>query len=314
MSQCAKTIGCLMIVLCLFAPISQSQQPSVSQLMLLHVRVTDPTDKAVLDVPQSSFQVTEDGIPQKISLFINSEVPLSYGLVIDCSGSLHSQFKDVMRAADKIVESNKPKDETFLIRFISSDKQEVVQDSTSDKAALHSALEGYYIEGGASAVVDAIFLSAQKAAQMKTYGEVRRHILILVTDGEDRVSYYNQKQLFQLLPAIDVQIFTIALTKELNGDVRKKAVNFLTRLGAETGGRTYFPTSPADIDRIAGEIINDIRKQYVIGYESSGGDPTKDFHKVEVTIGDNAGQEKRVAITRVGYRVRKNADPNRKGE
>src|SRR6185369_3727859 len=142
MSQCAKTIGCLMIVLCLFAPISQSRQPSVSQLMLLHVRVTDPTDKAVLDVPQSSFQVTEDGIPQKISLFINSEVPLSYGLVIDCSGSLHSQFKDVMRAADKIVESNKPKDETFLIRFISSDKQEVVQDSTSDKAALHSALEG----------------------------------------------------------------------------------------------------------------------------------------------------------------------------
>jgi VWFA-related protein len=314
MSQCAKTIGCLLIVLCLFAPISQSQQPSVSQLMLLHVRVTDPTDKAVLDVPQSSFQVTEDGIPQKISLFINSEVPLSYGLVIDCSGSLHSQFKDVMQAAGRVVMSNKPNDETFLIRFISSNKVNVEQETTSDKQLLLHALAGYYIEGGASAVVDAVYLSAQKAAQMKTSGEVRRHILILITDGDDRVSYYSQKDLFQLLPAIDVQIFTIALTKELQSNVREKAVKFLTRLSAETGGKTYLVASPADIDRVANEVINDIRMQYVIGYESSGGDPKKDFHKVQVTIGDNAGQEKRVAITRVGYRVRKNTDPNRKGE
>lgn len=315
MTRPAKITASLLIVLCLLASASQSQQPaSVSQLMLLHVRVTDASDKAVLDVPESSFQVTEDGIPQKISFFINSEVPLSYGLVIDASGSLHSQFKDVMRAAGKIVESNRPKDETFLIRFISSDKQEVVQDSTSDKAALHSALESYYIEAGSSAVIDAVYLSAQKAAQMKTYGEVRRHVLILVTDGEDRASYYDQKALFQLLPAIDVQIFTIALTKALEPDARKKAVNFLTRLGAETGGRTYFPASPADMEHIANEIINDIRKQYVIGYESSGGDPKKNVHKVQVTIGDNASQEKRVAITRVGYRVRKSPDPNRKGE
>lgn len=304
MTRYTKTIGCLMILLCLFAPISQSQQ-NVSQLMLLHVRVTNPSDKAVLDVPESSFQVTEDGIPQKISLFINSEVPLSYGLVIDSSGSLHSQFKEVMRAAEMIVESNKPKDETFLIRFISSDKVEVLQEPTSDKLQLRLALDGNYIEGGASAVVDAVYLSAQKAAEMKTYGEVRRHILILVTDGEDRASYYDQKQLFQLLPAIDVQIFTIALTKELKSGVRDKAVKLLTRLSAETGGKTYFPASKADIERIANEIINDIRMQYVIGYESSGGDLKKDFHKVQVTIGDNANQEKRVAITRVGYRVRK---------
>lgn len=282
-------------------------------MVLLHVRVTDPNDRAVLDVPESSFQVTEDGIPQKISLFINSEIPLSYGLVIDSSGSLRSQFVMVVRAAQRIVTTNRPADETFIIRFISSDKIEVAQEPTSDKVQLVRILEGFYVEGGASAIVDAIYLSAQKLAEMKTHNEVRRRILVLVTDGEDRVSWYKQEQLFQLLAGIDVQIYTIALTNELKPDARDKAIKFLTKLGDETGGRTYFPESAMDLGRIANEISNDIRTQYVIGYEPSG-DAKKDFHKVQVTIGDNAGQEKRVAITRVGYRTRKSSDPTRKGE
>src|SRR5215510_13163705 len=77
------------------------------QTVLLHVRVTDPNDKAVLDVPESSFQVTEDGTPQKITVFMNKEIPLSYGLVIDASASIHSQINQVLNAAGRIVLSNR---------------------------------------------------------------------------------------------------------------------------------------------------------------------------------------------------------------
>jgi Ca-activated chloride channel family protein len=276
-----------------------------TQTVVLHVRVTDPNDKAVLDVPESSFQVTEDGVPQKISFFINKEVPLSYGLLIDASGSMRSQIYQVLEAGGRIVLSNRPSDETFLIRFISSDKITVEVEPTSNKAALLKALEGFYVEGGSSAIVDAVYLGAQKLAEQKDTGQLRRRILIVVTDGEDRVSFYKQDALFQLLGANNIQVFTIALTKDLKPSSRDKAMKLLTRLALDTGGRTYFPESTSDIERMAGEIINDIRMQYVIAYEPAADDTRKDFHKVLVTIAENPNQEKRVAITRVGYQSRK---------
>lgn len=301
-----RVSGSFVIVILLLwlscASIAQTQ--TQTQTVLLHVRVTDPADKAVLDVPQSSFQVTEDGVPQKITVFMNKEIPLSYGLLIDASGSMRSQITQVINAAARIVLSNRPADETFVVRFVSSDKIYVEVEPTSDKAALFKALEGFYVEGGSSAVVDAVYLGAEKLAEQKDAAELRRRVLILVTDGEDRASFYKQEKLFQLLSANNIQIFTIGLTKDLKAS-RSKAVEFLNKLGVDTGGRTYFPASTSDIDRIAGEIINDIRTQYVIGYEPSGGDPSKDFHKVEVSITENPNQEKRVAITRVGYKSRK---------
>lgn len=292
-----------MIILVLWLSCASSAQRQ-NQVVLLHVRVTDPADKPVLDVPESSFQVTEDGVPQKISFFINKEVPLSYGLVIDASGSMHSQINQILEAAGRIVLSNRPSDDTFVVKFVSSDKIYVEQEPTSDKTALFKALDGFYIETGQSAVLDAIYLSAQKLAQQKDTGQLRRRILILVTDGEDRVSFYKQDTLFELLGAYNIQVFTVAFTRDLPGNSRDKAMKLLKRLALDTGGRTYYPVSKTDVERIAGEIINDIRMQYVIGYEPSGGDPHKDFHKVQVSISENPNQEKRVAITRVGYQSR----------
>jgi Ca-activated chloride channel homolog len=300
-----------LVVACLVATSSPSvdakpgpaQTTLPARMVILHVRVTDADGNAVTDVPQSGFQVTEDGIPKEIELFMNREIPLSYGLVIDSSGSMRSQFSQVIRAGQVIVASNKPGDETFIIRFVSSDKIETAQEPTSDKARLLNTLNQFYVEGGASAVVDAVYLSAQKLAEQKDAGGLRRRVLVLVTDGEDRSSFYKKETLFQMLAANDVQIFTIGLTQEVTQN-RDKAIEFLTELGSETGGRTFFPSSALDIERISKQIINDIRTQYVIGYMPSG-DSTKDFHKVLVSIAENPNQEKRVAITRVGYKNRR---------
>jgi Ca-activated chloride channel homolog len=276
------------------------------QMVFLHVRVIDPTNKPVRDVPQTAFQVTEDGVPQKIEFFTSEEVPLTYGLVIDCSGSMRSQLELVVRAGVNIVNSNTPDDETFVIRFISSDKIEKLQELTSDKQVLRNGLESLYVEGGQTAVVDAIYLSADYLAQQKSDpGKVRRRALILVSDGEDRNSFYKKEQLFGFLAAKDTQIYTIGLPNELKGKKREDAILFLSKLATDTGGRTFFPTSPSDIASISNEIIRDIRTQYVIGYVPSNGDSAKGFHKTVVSISDDPNREKRVAVTRVGYSTQK---------
>ena len=268
------------------------------QMVVLNVRVTDVSGRAVADVPQSSFQVTEDGVPQQIQVFLNRDLPLSYGLVIDNSGSLHEYIKKVVDASVRIVNSNTDADETFIVRFVSSDKIETVQDVTSNKKLLIAGLEGLYIEAGQTAVIDAVYLSAQRLAHMKS-AKPRRKVLVLVTDGEDRNSYYREKDLLELLNTYESQIYIVGLTEVVKPDKRDKALRLLRRLAGETGGRLFLPSSPRELDRIADEIINDIRTQYVIGYVPTSS--SKDFQKVQVSIADNPNQEKLIAVSWVGY-------------
>ena len=281
-------------------PPSSAQKP---QRVLLHVRVTDAANTPVRDVPQQAFQVTEDGVPQKIEFFMNEEVPLTYGLLIDCSGSMRTQLRQVVDAGKKIVNTNKPEDETFLVRFVSSDIIETVQELTSDKQLLINGLDSLFVEGGQTAVYDAVYLGAEYLIKKRDPNKVRRRAIILVSDGEDRNSYYKKDHVLRHLVASDIQVFTIALTNDVPGNKVDKVFSFLAQLASDTGGRTFFANRPEDIARISSEIIRDIRSQYVIGYIPSSGNPAKGFNKVLVSLSENPSdtqnREKRAAITRV---------------
>jgi Ca-activated chloride channel family protein len=277
-----------------------SEATADARMVVLNVRVTDAESHAVLDVNGDAFSVVEDGVPQKITFFSKEEVPVSYGLVIDNSGSLRSQLDKVIQSGVKIVNSNKVGDETFLIRFISSDKIETVQDVTADKHLLIDGLTDLYVEGGQTAVIDAVYLAADKLSKQK-FESLHRRALILVTDGEDRRSFYKQEKLFELLGQSDIQIYVVAFTGELKGKAQQRATELLKRLATDTGGRAFFPQSKADLGRIADEIINDIRTQYLVGYVPVNQKAPTSFHKVEVSIAGDPNKDKRIAITRIGY-------------
>jgi len=72
-------------------------------------------------------------------------------------------------------------------------------------------------------------------------------------------------------------------------------------LATDTGGRPFFPSSPADLEHISEEIINDIRTQYIIGYVPTGTDRNKSFHKIDVSIANDPQRQKSIAVTRLGY-------------
>ena len=271
-----------------------------NRMVVLNVRVLDSEGKSVADVPQSNFQITEDGVPQKISLFVNDRVLLRYGLMIDNSGSLRSQFPNVVRTASTIVNSNAADDEAFLIRFISSEKIETVQELTNDKARLIAGVESLYIEMGQTAILDAIYLGADYLVKQKGDDpNIRRKALVLITDGEERISYHRQDAVFRLLGSNGIQVFIIALTSELEKDKQEKAMNFVAQLANETGGKAFFPSSVTELNNIAKGLINDLRRQYVIGYVPTGGDSKKEFHKIQVSITENPNHDKRVAVTHV---------------
>jgi Ca-activated chloride channel homolog len=193
------------------------------------------------------------------------------------------------------------------VRFISSDKIEQVLDFTSDKAALVKALGSLYTEGGQTAIIDAVYVSFEHLAENRKPAagdQYLRRALILVTDGEDRSSHYGRKDLAALLNRHDIQIFVIGLVNEIERGGQKaceKAIDLLNFIARETGGRAFFPNSIEELAGIAEEITRDMRTQYLIGYVPAGGGQKDSFHKVEVTVADAQGRDKRTAVTRVGY-------------
>ncbi len=281
-----------------------------TSLVDLHVRVIDRNNRPVNDVRPEEFRVYENGVPQQIFSISKHEVPVSYGLAVDTSGSLRSQLPTVIEAGKTIVNSNKPGDETFLVRFISSDKIETVQDFTSSKDLLLDGLDSLYTEGGQTAVIDAVYLSAERVGQYKKGddNDRRRRALIVVTDGEDRASYYKQDQLFRLLREEDVQIYVIGFVNELEKEgglikksPRDRAVSLINRLANETGGRAFFPNSLSELPEIANQITRDLRTQYIVSYYPTNKAHDGSYRAVRVTVADERGHDKRIAITRPGY-------------
>src|SRR6266567_611292 len=280
-----------------------------TELVTLHVRVIDRNNHPINSLRQDEFKILENGEPQRIFSFTSEEVPVIYGLAVDTSGSLRPAFEQVLNAAKAIINSNKRGDETFLERFISSDKIETVQDFTTNKDALLDGLDSLYIEGGQTAVIDGVYLAAEHVAEYKKGGDDdrRRRALIVVTDGEDRASYYPETELFKRLREEDVQIYLIGFVNELDADkgfIRKsprdKAVALINKLAAETGGRAFFPQSISELPQIANEIVRDLRTQYVISYDPTNKAHDGTYRAIKVVLDQPTGSDKLIALTRPG--------------
>lgn len=279
-----------------------------TELVNLNVRVVDRFNRSVANLKQGDFQVYEDRVLQPIGFFSTEEVPTNYTLVIDNSGSLREQLEQVIDAGKTIIGTNRPDDETSIIRFVSSDKIMLEQDFTSEKQDLMDALDNLYIEGGQTAIIDAVYLAADRINEYeKVRNDAKRRALILVTDGEDRDSVYNEKQLFELLRETNVQIYVVGFVEELDSDgsiirksPQKKAKKFLTRLAEDTGGKVYFPKATNELQSIAVDIANELRTQYSIGYVPTNDRKDGTFRNIRVVVKEGPNKQRRIALTRTG--------------
>jgi len=276
----------------------------------LNVRVVNSSNRPVNNLNQSHFRVYEDDVLQPITSFTTAEVPIINALVIDNSRSLRTQLGKVIEAGKIIVSANRPKDESTIVRFVSRDKIEVVQDFTSNKSSLNDALDNLFVEGGQTAIIDAVYQTAKKVEQYQNSqqkDDVKLRALILVSDGDDRGSSYKEQQLFELLRESNVQIYAVGFVNELSKEPdpsgmsrQEKAKAFLTRLTQETGGKVYFPNSIDELSQIASDISGELRTQYLILYTPTNATRDGTFRKIKVVIGEGPNKEKRIAITRTG--------------
>jgi Ca-activated chloride channel homolog len=294
--------GCLMIAV-VAASFAQASGPRVN----LSLIVADKTNKSVSTFRKEDVRVFEDKVEQTILSIEPDERSVDVGLLIDASGSLRSLLPSVLEAAQQIIRNQRAPDEFFIESFVSSDKIARVQDFTGDVNVLIDALKLIKIQPGQSAVLDGIYTGAVYLAKHNNTA-IRRKVLILITDGEDRNSRSRLNEVLKQLRAEDIQVFVIGLITDLDNEVliarqnpQDKARKLLTTLAEQSGGLVFFPRNRNDLINAANLIGDALRAQFRIIYQSSK-EPTKtESRKVEVKLSSTSGEKLKAIAPRSYY-------------
>ena len=266
--------------------------------VLLNVTVHDKKGSYVPNLPRESFQVFEEGRPEKIEYFLKEDVPVTMGVVIDASRSMRPKYREVLSAVIAFIQASNPDDQTFLVHFNEQARLSLPAATrfTDDVQLLRTALLRVAPDGQ-TALYDAIHLALKHAAD----GTWDKRVLVVLSDGGDNASRIDFDQLFSHVTRSDTIVYAIGLADEFNEDRNPKV---LKRLSRATGGRAYFPRRLADVVEICKSIAEDIRSQYLIGYTPDNLAMDGTFRRIRVAAQTPEGR--RLAVrTREGYYARR---------
>ncbi len=275
-----------------------------TDLVSLDVSVVDQNNLPVFDLNKADFSVFEDKVKQTIENVSREEVPVSFGLVIDTSGSMKSKLQTVTDASLLLIKQMRQDDEAFVAPFKA--EPELAQDFTSDKRELEDALRELYTSGG-TALLDAIIATADYAHEK---GKQRRKALVIISDGLEKNSSVKEREVMEAIKEDEVQVYLVGFIDEdmeekslFGKSPAKKAKELLMRIADDSGGRAYFPKDISEIPIITAQIAKDLRTQYVVSYYPSNDKRDGSFRTVSVAV-NQKGNRKLIAHTRRGYYAR----------
>jgi Ca-activated chloride channel family protein len=201
-----------------------------------------------------------------------NEKKVFYAVLIDNTGSLRTQFDYVKSLGKGVIEHIPQHGVISLFNFTTQgdvlNRTAVVTSGvpwTEDKTALDDFILGLTIRPGRTVLFDGIYSIAEtlnnKANLDKDAPSVK--IIIVITDGEDRVSKINDKLLIEKLKETGIKFYAIGLVSELdveggliNKSPKTKAVDFMKRAAKETGGRAVFPkSSKTELSSLINELF-----------------------------------------------------------
>jgi Ca-activated chloride channel family protein len=277
---------------------AQAPAPIRVEVSLVNVgfSVRDQRGNLVTNLTQDDIEITEDGVPQKISFFARStDVPLTLGLIMDVSGSQQSFIKphhnDLQAFLKTVLQ---PEDRAFLVCF--GNNLRLMSDHSNSARDLVDALrefeKGKHVEDFpiigprehrvlGTAFYDAIYHSS---TQMMQNIERGRRALIIFSDGEDNSSAHHMMEAIEAAQANDVLLFTIRYTEVRDGRLNarnKYGMGVMERIARETGGADFDGTGKGLLNGFR-QIDEQLRSSFELGYHTSNPSGDKTFHKIAI--------------------------------
>jgi VWFA-related protein len=257
-----------------------------SNLVLIPVTVTDDNNRFVKGLEKEHFNLYEDKVEQLISHFASEDVPISVGIVFDCSGSMGNKLGKSREAVAQFLRISNPDDEFLLVTFANS--AELLVPLTTDSSEIQNRLT-FTQSKGETALLDAIYLAMH---EMK-HARHSRKALIVISDGGDNSSRYTFGELRRMVREADIQIHAIGILEPIFA--RGRAPEELTGpallgdIAEETGGLSFDVENLDDLPAIASKIGVALRNQYILGYSPTKLHNDGKYHRVQVKLMNQKG-------------------------
>jgi len=267
-------------------------------LALVNVTVTDPCNRLVTGLEPDNFRVFENNVEQEIQYFSSEDVPISIGVIFDLSGSMANKVGKAKEAALQFFKTANPQDEFFLVSF--NERAEIMSTFTSSVEDLQSRILSASAKGR-TALLDGIYLGL---SEMRPARNAKRALLI-ISDGGDNNSRYNERDIKRLVREADTQLYSIGIfdpfeyrsrtAEELNGP------SLLSEVTELTGGRAFTVENMNDLPDVATKISSELRNQYILGYHPSNKSHDARWRKIKVKMRAPKGLPPLSIYAKTGY-------------
>lgn len=217
----------------------------------VYAAVTDQAGKPVTGLTQADFTVLEEGRPQQISAFAEGDFPLSVAVALDRSFSMGARaLPSAVSATRTFLGELRPRDQSMIVAIGS--EIEVLAPLSTDRQAQHRALASLK-PWGTTGLHDAIIESIDAVQASKG-----RRALVLLSDGSDRYSKASSSAALDRARRSDVMVYPVAFGRS--------RPPLFAELASLTGGRSFQPRTPAELNTTMRTIANELRHQYLLGY------------------------------------------------
>lgn len=272
--------------------------------------VRDKKGRMIADLKKDDFALEEDKRPQEIRYFSReTDTPLDLGIMVDTSPSQGRVLEIEKEEAKAFLRQvMRPKDLAFVLHF--DVEVELLQDFTADSHLLAHAIDETVINGGGHGVLpaplptgdsggathlyDAVYLAANELLK----NEVGRKVLILLTDGEDQGSRMKLEAALEAAQRSDLIIYSVDIADRAfywGRGAFYQGDSVLKKLSDETGGRVIRVDRASDTAAAFGQIADELRTQYLLGYTPPDIHGVGSFRKIHVQVrnGDYKVQARR---------------------
>src|SRR5271163_5217189 len=259
-----------------------------TDLVSILASVTDARGEPVIGLPQSAFQISEEGIAQKIVRFEpQTNRPLDLALMVDASGSTAIELKIERDAAVHFVEEVvRPGDRLAVFSFAA----DVVQLSnfSDDLKQLDSAVRRVDTSPDlGTSLYDAVVLGSQS---VRRQGAERRRALVIITDAGETTSVSKFEDTRRAAISANILLYTVVV-RPMKSDAgwNTAGEHAISTITDSVGGAMYYPTNLSELSAIFDRINRELRTQYLLGYYPNPAPPPgSDRHVVvSVNTGDN---------------------------
>jgi Ca-activated chloride channel family protein len=254
-----------------------------TDLVNILANVLNANNEPVVGLDQSAFDLTEDGVPQKIVRFEpQTNRPLDLALMVDMSGSAAIELKIEKDAAEHFfAEVVRPGDKLAVFSFTSDVNQ--LSNYTDNIKLLDDSIRK--AEPGAdmgTSLYDALVLSS---ATLKRQASDRRRAIVLITDAGETTSYYKFEDARRAAISSGALLYTIVV-RPMKSDAGRNTAgeHAIQTITDSTGGAMFFPTTVDEISQDFDLVNRELRTQYLLGYYPTPTPPPGSLRHVMVKV------------------------------